>query len=253
MATFDPIRGLLAHYYALEFHHDPQLAARLDAIQRWQKRRMQHIHAELFAIPEHHLMVDYFMTRLYGGPDFDVLAQQCQQILQVAKVFEGLVPDSTIKTAFQGIELTLLSIELDQKLASLMTHDLDEHDAAANDQQIIQLYHQADQAGERRRQLDLLDGLGHHLDKYVHSRVIRGIFRWTKGLSSRHGLEAGYAFLDEGFIAMGPLKSAEAFITQFTLGEREVIDRIYTGSHNPFDRLASRQHPLAQPQPIPVS
>lgn len=239
MATFDPIRQLLAHYYSLELHQNPQLAARLDAVQRWQKRRMQHMHAALFSVPEHHLMTQYFMTRLYGGPDFDVLAQQSEQVLNVSKVLEGLAPDSTIKTAFQAVELTLLSIELDQHLARLMTHDLlsEEHDSSANDDYMIQLYLQADQAAERHRQLDLLDKLGQSLDKYVHSRLIKGIFRFSKGLSTRYGLTAGYAFLDEGFIAMEPLKSAEAFIKQYTHGERAAIDRIYAGSANPFNRL----------------
>ncbi len=238
MATFDPIRQLLAHYYSLEFHQDPQLAERLDAIQRWQKRRMQHIHAKLFAVPEHQLMTQYFMTRLYGGPDFDVLAQQCAQVLNVAKILEGLAPDSTIKTAFQAVELTLLSIELDQSLAKLMTDDLldDEHDITANDQQIIQLYLQANQAEERYRQLALLDNLGQSLDKYVHSRLIKSIFKFSKGLSSRNGLNEGYAFLDEGFVAMAPLKSAEVFIGQYTQGERAVIDLIYAGDANPFSR-----------------
>lgn len=247
MATFDPVRELLAHYYSLELHHNAQLAARLDSVQRWQKRRMQHLHAVLFAIPEHRLMTQYFMNRLYGGPDFDVLAQQSEQVLNVSKVLEGLAPDSTIKTAFQAIELTLLSIELDQDLARLMTHDLvsDEQDSSANDAYMTQLYLQADQAAARHHQLDLLDNLGQSLDKYVHSRLIKGIFRFSKGLSSRYGLTAGYAFLDEGFIAMEPLKSAEAFIRQYTQGERAAIDRIYGGHPNPF--LRQPQHTALAP------
>ncbi len=239
MSSFDPIRELLARYYALEFHQNPQLAARLATIQHWQKRRMQHMHAELFAVPEHHLMTQYFMTRLYGGPDFEVLAEQCAHVLNVARVFESLVPESTIQTAFKAIELTLLSIELDQGLAQFMAHDLRNaaQDAAVDDAQMIQLYQRAQQADERRRQLDLLDSLGHRLDKYVHSALIKRVFKFTKGLSSRHGLNAGYAFLDEGFIAMAPLKSAEVFIRQFTQGERAMIDQIYAGTPNPLGRL----------------
>ena len=74
MSNFAPMQELLNHYRTLEFHHNQQLATRLAALQHWQKKRMQHTHAALFAVPAHQLMTQYFLTRLYGGEDFEILA-----------------------------------------------------------------------------------------------------------------------------------------------------------------------------------
>jgi len=238
MSSFAPMIQVLASYHALEFHHNPQLAARLSAIQNWQKKRMQHIHADIFAVPAHHLITQYFLEQLYSGADFDVLAEQCERVLSAAKVFEGLFPDSAVRTALKATKLAVLAIELDHQLAQLMNHDLldDRQDPAINDQQMIRLYRLADQANARFHQLELLDELGLNLDKYVRSKVIYGIFRLSKGMTQRYQLNALYAFMNDGFAAMKPLKSAKVFFGEFTQAERDVLDEIYSGNPNPFSR-----------------
>lgn len=245
MSSFAPLIKVIARYRALEFHHNPQLAARLSAIQNWQKKRMQHIHADIFAVPAHHLMTQYFLDQLYSGARFEVLAEQCERVLSAAKVFEGLFPDSAVRTAMKATELAVLAIELDQQLAQLMDHDLlnDHQDAAINDKQVIQLYRLADQAGARFHQLDLLDELGLNLDKYVRSKIVQGVFKLSKGMSLRYQLHALYAFMDDGFAAMKPLKSAKVFFGEFTQTERDLIDEIYLGNPNPFSRRVKHHAP----------
>ncbi|GAC1373391.1 MAG: hypothetical protein NVS3B3_08860 [Aquirhabdus sp.] len=245
MSSFAPMIQILARYRALEFHHNPQLAARLSAIQNWQKKRMQHMYTDLFAVPAHHLMTRYFLDQLYGGPDFNVLAEQCERVVSAAKAFEGLFPDSAVSTALKATELAVLAIELDHQLAQLMEHDLldDRQDPAINDQQMIQLYRLADQANARFRQNDLLDELGVNLDKYVRSKLIYSIFRLSKGLTQCYQLNALYTFMDEGFAAMKPLKSAKVFVGEFTQGERDLIDEIYLGNLNPFARRVKQVTP----------
>lgn len=245
MTSFAPMIQVLARYHALEFHHNPQLAARLAAVQNWQKKRMQYIHAEIFAVPAHHLMTQYFLEQLYGGMDFDVLAEQCERVLKAAKVFEGLFPDSAVRTALKATELAVLAIELDQQLAQLMDHDLlnDDHDPAINDKYLIQLYRLANQAEARFHQFDLLDELGLNLDKYVRSKLVHGIFKLSKSMSLRYQLHALYAFMDAGFAAMKPLKSAKVFFGEFTQAERDLIDEIYSGNTNPFSRRVKHPAP----------
>ncbi len=238
MSSFAPLTGTIDRYRALRFHHDPQLAARLSAIQNWQKKRMHHLHAELFAVPEHHLMTAYFFNQLYGGPNFDVLAEQCERLVKAAKVFEGIIPASALDTALKSTELAVLAIELDLELAEHMDHELldDHHNPAVNDDYVIQLYRSVNQAQGRYLQLDLLDQLGHKLDKYIRSKLIYRIFKISKSLLIRYELDALYKFNDEGFAAMKPMQSTKVFIGEFTQGEREVIAQIYSGNNDPFAR-----------------
>lgn len=237
MSSFAPMQQMIARYHALEFHHNPQLALRLSTIQNWQKKRMQHTHAALFAVPEHQLMTEYFLNRLYGGSDFEILAGQFARVVNAAKKFERLVPNSTIKTGCEGIELAVLAIELDQQLAQLMTDDFTYNQyGEIDDSAIIQLYLEADQAEARYHQLELLDKLGNNLDKYVRSFVVQSAFKMAKGAAERHHFDPMYAFLAEGFAAMKPLKSAEVFVGVFTRHEREIIDHIHHKTPNPFLR-----------------
>ena len=244
MSTFAPLIHTLARYRALAFHHNPQLAARLSAIQNWQKKRMQHVHEDLFSVPAHHLITQYFLNQLYGGSNFNVLAEQCERILKTAKVFEGLVPSSTISTALKATEVAVLAIELDQQLAQHMVHDLrdDRHDPAINDQYMIQLYRLANQASARHHQFNLLDELGDNLDKYIRSTLVHRIFKLSKGLSTRYELSGLYQFADEGFIAMKPLQSAKIYVGEFTQGERDLIEQIYAGHPNSFGRHSKQTH-----------
>jgi hypothetical protein len=243
MSSFAPLQALLERYYGLEFHRNPQLAARLLAVQNWQKKRMEHTHVELFAVPAHRLMTEYFLTRLYGGPDFAILAQQFERIIAKAKKFEKFVPNSTIQTGCEGIELAVLAIELDQELAQyLLEHP--EHDTSAefdpngdfSDLLVIDLYQKANQNEARHHQLNLLDKLGIGLDKYVRSFMTQQAFKMAKSAALRHNFEPVYTFLDEGFAAMKPLKSAEVFIGVFTRDERALIERVHAGVSNPFNR-----------------
>ena len=231
------MQEMLKHYRTLDFHQNPLLAARLTTLQNWQKRRMQHTHAALFAVTEHQLMTQYFLTRLYGGEDFDVLAGQFERVINAAKKFERLVPSSTIQTGCEAIELAVLAIELDLNLAQLMTSDFVYNQfGEIDDDFVLDLYHQANQSEARYHQLNLLDKLGSNLDKYVRSFIVQSAFKISKGAAERHHFDPLYNFLGEGFSAMKPLKSAEVFVGVFTKHEREILERIQLGTPNPFMR-----------------
>lgn len=65
---------LLELYYQFKYHKNPMLFQRLQDVQAWQKQRMQRTHATQFAEKHNCLdMAEYFLNRLYGGPDFDAL------------------------------------------------------------------------------------------------------------------------------------------------------------------------------------
>jgi hypothetical protein len=49
------------------------------------------------------LMVEYFINRLYGGPDFDALAGQIARLSKYAHKAEKLIPENAIKTGTSGL------------------------------------------------------------------------------------------------------------------------------------------------------
>lgn len=233
MSKFDALQQQLEFFHALDFHQDPVLASRLNDVQRWQKERMKKTHHDFFAVPEHHLMTQYFLNRLYGGPDFDVLANQIGRLINNAGMVEKIIPDSAIRTGFSGVELAVLAIRLDQELALDLLNTY-APTMPLDDEIMRRAYLKLDQREPRLRQMALLDELGISLDKYVRSRMVKGAFRMAKGLAYKYKVGPMYEFVDEGFEAMKPLKSAQEFVNTFTAREREIIDKVHTGDPYPF-------------------
>lgn len=235
MSKFAPLENQLTHYKQLQFHIDPAVAKRLADVQRWQKERMQYTHAEFFAQHEHHLMSRYFLNRLYGGPDFEVLAGQIARVIKYAHKVEKIMPASAIQTGNSGVELAVLAVELDEQVAIDVLQQYGP-DLPITDEMMRLSYLKLDQATARYHQLDLLDQLGHNLDKYMRSFIVQSAFKMAKGLAYRHQFEPMYEFMQEGFEAMKPLNSAADFVKVFSDEERRIIARVHAGEPRPFVR-----------------
>ena len=79
MSKLAALDELLELYYQFKYHKNPVLFQRLQDVQAWQKLRMQRTHTTQFAEKHNVLMAEYFLNRLYGGPDFDALAGQIKR------------------------------------------------------------------------------------------------------------------------------------------------------------------------------
>lgn len=233
MSKFDALQQQLQVFHALEFHQNPVLASRLNDVQAWQKQRMQRTHQEFFAVPEHQLMAQYFLNRLYGGPDFDILAGQIARLIKHAGVVEKIIPDSAIRTGFSGVELAVLAVQLDQDIAADLLNTY-ASTMPLSDEIMRQAYLKLDQREARLHQMSLLNALGVSLDKYVRSRMVKTAFRMAKGLAYKYKVGPMYDFVEEGFDAMKPLPSAQEFVKTFTDRECEIIDKVHRGEPYPF-------------------
>ncbi|MGV7411889.1 FFLEELY motif protein, partial [Mycobacterium kansasii] len=65
----------------------------------------------------------YFLNRLYGGPDFDAMAQQIELLLKYAHKAESLLPDNAIKTGTKSVSLAVLATRLDEQVAVQLLQD----------------------------------------------------------------------------------------------------------------------------------
>ncbi len=233
MSKLAVLDGLLERYYQLNYHKQPALQQRLQDVQLWQKERMQRTHAKQFAEKQHLLMAEYFLNRLYGGPDFDALAEQIARLTRYAHKADKLIPDNAIKTGTHAVELAILAVQLDEQVAQQLLADY--HPAETLTDEIMQVtYLKLDQGEQRLKQLAMLDQLGTYLDKYMRSFLVQAAFKMCKGAAQKYRFEVMYEFMQEGFLAIKPLKSAEKFVREFTAAEREIIHRVHAGDSQPF-------------------
>ena len=84
MSKLARLDELLEQYYQLKYHTQPEILSRLQDVQAWQKARMQRTHQQHFSEKNNQLMAEYFLNRLYGGPDFDALAEQIARLMKYA-------------------------------------------------------------------------------------------------------------------------------------------------------------------------
>lgn len=233
MGKFNFLQQQLDRYEALEHHKQPDLAKKLLDVQIWQKKRMQATHAEFFNAPSHVLMSQYFLNRLYGAEDFHLLSQQIRRLIRNSGIVEKIIPASALQTGDAGVELARLAIELDEDLARhLLAHYPDI--SVLDEEMMCRAYVACDQAEARYHQMELLELLAEKLDKYVRSRLVKTAFKLAKSTAYHYKVDPIYNFIDEGFKAMEPLKSAKAFVHTFTSKERQIIHAVHTGQPRPF-------------------
>lgn len=233
MSKLAVLDELLERYYRLKYHKNSTLFQRLQDVQAWKKKRMEYTHAEQFLDKKNILMADFFMNRLYGGPDFDALAEQISRLTKYAHKAENFIPDNAIKTGALGVSLAIFAVELDEQVAEQLLADYHPHEAIT-DEMMRQTYLKLQQGDNRQKQLNMLDELGVYLDKYMRSFMIQAAFKMCKNVAIKHNFEVMYDFMQEGFLAIKPLKSAEKFVNEFTALERQIIDKVHSGDTNPF-------------------
>lgn len=222
MTAFLELQQHLKRYWALPYHDDPKLNTVLNEVQAWQRLRIQRTHSELFAQPNHQLMANYFLTQLYGGKEFKLLAIQLARVLPKAKKLESLVKESALITGSMAIEAAVLAVELDLHLAQWLI----DRDLPANEHNIMLAYSTLDESDARRNQINNLKEVCYRTDKYLNSFFLHKAFQLAKSTVYRLNYQLLYDFVEAGFNAMKPLDSVSSFIDPFCAREMMIIDRI---------------------------
>ncbi len=236
MSKLAALDELLQQYQQLAYHQDPQLKLRLEQAQAWLKQRIERTHQALFAQPANQLMAEYFMNRLYGGPEFDALAAQIARLLKYAHKAEKKIPDTAIQTGVKSIQLALLAMQLDEQVAAQLLADFPAEQTIDDEMMRVTLI-KLNQQQARLQQLALLDDLGHSLDKYLRSFILLTAFKMCKGIAHKYQFDLMYSFIGEGFAAIKPMKSTSKFLQQFIEKERLIIDAVHSGHPTPFQNF----------------
>ncbi len=223
MSALANLQQHLDRFWALPHHEDAALNEKLNEVQSWQQERIKRTHSTLFEQPKNQLMADYFLTQLYGGDEFKVLAEQLGRILPKAKKLERLAKESSLEAGSMGIQASILAIELDLHLAQWLL----EQELAVNEENMLLAYRTVDEADERRVQINNLKDVCYRTDKDLNSFMLKKAFAMAKGTAYRYNFQPLYDFIDSGFKAMKPLKSVSSFIEPFCARELEVIDEVH--------------------------
>lgn len=221
----------LERFFALRQHGDDEtFIRRLRTLQDWQSERLQRTHDYLLSHPAAEPGVRFLLDEVYGGRDLRPVAQEIRRALPKAM---KLLPDRVMGTSASALEAAILTQRMDEDLVERLGGQLD---AELDEQVYIDAYRaQArDWLGERHQQLKLIGELGHHVDRYVRSRMIQTTFRVVRRPAHAAGFTNLYDFLDRAFGAMKTLDSVGEMLDTIASDERRILERILAHDPAPF-------------------
>lgn len=228
MTALVDLQQHLTRFWALPHHQDEALNTKLKAVQSWQQARLQRTHRALFEQPKNQLMAAYFLTQLYGGEEFKLLAEQLARILPKAKKLERFAKESALDAGSMGIQAAIFAIELDLHLAQWLL----DNDLPVNEDTMLTAYRAVNEENERRLQIANLKDVCYRTDKHLNSFMLKQAFSLAKGTAYRHGYQPLYDFIDTGFKAMKPLSSVSSFIEPFCTRELSIIDQVHNNDND---------------------
>lgn len=231
MSALSDLQTHLQHYRELPYHQDEALSQKLDEVQSWQRERIRTTHKELFSKPQNVPMAHYFVNKLYGGAEFDILAKQLERIVPKAQKLERLAPSAALETGSRAIHSAIVATELDLHLAEWLL----KRGLAVNEENMLQAYRSVNEADQRRAQLASLKDVCYRTDKYINSFMLQKAFSLAKSTAYRYNYHPLYDFIAEGFAAMKPLPNVASFIEPVCERELQIIEHVHQPNND--DRI----------------
>jgi hypothetical protein len=207
---------------------DAALAAKVEAIKRYQQRRFELTYADLLVHPRYAGASRFFLDELYGPTDFT------QRDAQFARVVPGLVrlfPAEVVDTVRTLADLHALSERFDTRMARQLGSP------AVDPSAYVQAWQACNDAASRERQVDLLLRVGRDLDRLTRSALLRHSLRLMRAPARAAGMVALQAFLECGFDTFRAMRGADEFLGLVEQRERGLAATLFSAEPRDAARL----------------
>lgn len=196
----------------------PDLAARVAAIKRYQGRRFERTYADWIAKPRAVRACRFFLDELYGAKDF---SRRDTEFARVVPTMTRLFPDELSATIESLGALHALSESLDHTMATLVpTHDV----GAA---EYVAAWQATGQPAQRQRQIDLMLHVGRALVAHTRRPMLKRMLKLMRTPAAAAGLATLQSFLEEGFESFASLPDADAFLRSVHDRETQLCLRLF--------------------------
>ncbi len=181
---------------------DPQLTECWRAVKRYQSDRLRRTYADLLKAPRYRAAAQFFLEDLYGEKNFE---QRDREALRIVPKLAKLLPDRAVETMALAVELDELSEMLDSRVAANVGLPLDDAGYA-------RAYAAAGWRGERERQIEMVDRIGHALDRLARLPFLSGMLHVMRAPAEAAGLMHLHQFLTRGFDSFRAMRGAGEFL-----------------------------------------
>jgi len=201
---------------------EPGATGRRDALRVWQAARLARTHADLLETPRYTDTALFFLSDIYGPKD---LSRHEDAVRRIFPVMTRVLPDAGLEIIADAFELNALSESLDGAMVSVLgdkVFSLTDADYAA-------AYRTVGRRGDRERQIELVDHLGHALDRLTQRRFAGTTLAIMRRPAEAAGLSDLQNFLERGYRAVRQMNGAGEFLEKIRLRETALLETWFAG------------------------
>jgi hypothetical protein len=210
---------------------DPQADADRLAVRAWQTQRLAQTYRDLLDDPRYRPAAEFFLSDLYGAKD---AGERDAEAARILPTLAAVLPVGAVQSLALALELDALSEELDGRLVAALRERQPSGPLEIDAQEYAAAYRACDNRSEREMQIELVDAVGHLLDRVAHRRMVGAAMEAMRGPARLAGLGALHDFLERGLRAFRYMQSADGFLAAIRAREEAILERLMSGAHDPF-------------------
>lgn len=215
--------------------HDPERDPRnrlplLSPLRAWQTRRLERSFRHFLDDARMRPAAVFFLTDLYGDRDF---SGRDRDVARVMPLMSRILPHSLLGAAVDAVELEVLSHAFDLRMAAALSKILKPGESIGM-ATYARAYREVGAQRLRRRQVQLILGVGWTLDAAVKKHGVAKILRASRTPARLLGLSELQGFLERGFTAFEALGGAREFLEAIGKSELAASRRLFAGEADPF-------------------
>ena len=201
---------------------EPGAPDRREALRVWQAARLARTHADFLESPRYASTALFFLSDIYGPKD---LSHYEEAVRRIFPVMTAVLPVAGLETVADAFELNALSESLDGAMVSVLgdkVFNLTEADYAS-------AYRTVDRRTDRERQIELIDHLGHSLDRLTRRPFVGTTLSIMRRPAAAAGLSDLQSFLERGYRAFSKTKGADEFLEKIRSRETALLETWFAG------------------------
>ena len=209
---------------------DPAFKTALLELKSWQSKRLAGTYPDLLASPRYRNAALFFLNDLYGPKDF---SKRGEDVARILPKLRALLPAAALSAIADAVALDELSETLDQALL----HALDPA-TAITEQNYATAYRACAEHSARERQINLTQEICTAVDRLTHVPLMLTTLKMMRAPARIAGLAELQHFLENGFVTFKSMNGAEEFLGIILARETRLMERLFTGTPEPFAGLA---------------
>lgn len=213
---------------------EPGLAAKVQALKRYQQQRFARTYADLLATPRYEQATRFFLQELYGPGDY---TRRDAQFARVVPALNRLFPAEVVATVAKLARLHAISEHMDTQMARQLPEQ--RLDAAA----YIGAWQLCGEADQRQAQIDLTIAVGASLEQLTRKPLLRQALRMMRGPATAAGMSELQVFLETGFDTFRAMRGAADFLQTVRRREEALAAALFGAEACPGGDAALGQLP----------